>query len=364
MKFNEFHFKSKPRINILLPEFGVLPMGGFKIAYTYANYLAHQGYEVNLIHAYTMDKICDLNKYISYLEAKVMIYFKPPNWFKLSKKINKKYTLLFNNYTVNNADITIATAWNTARDLNKLNTKKGRKLYFIQGYEVCFAPKKDVDETWKYDMKKIVVSRWLKAIGQKMECNDLEYIPNAINYKKFKINKKISERANVISMMYSKSKLKGSKDGIAALKILKNKFPDIEILLFGVDERINEIPKWMKYFQNPSQETLINKVYNESSIFISTSYTEGWGLPPMEAMACGCAVVTTASGGVEDFAIDNETALLCEAGNIDELVDKVGLLIENKEIRFNIAYKGNNYVQRFTWKESFRSFNNVIKSLL
>ena len=364
MKYKEMQCNSKIRINFLLPGFGLKPIGGFKIVYTYANYLSRHGYIVTIFHSNNIDKKKTIYKYLEYLESRVRLILNPPKWFRFDKKIHKRYIYSFSNQTVRNADITIATAWNTVRDLNGLNSKKGNKLHIIQGYEVCLAPKSDVHEAWMYDMKKIVVSSWLLEIGKQLGCTDIEYIPNSINYSKYKIINQISERNNVISMMYCTSKLKGSKDGIAALKILKGKYPEIRAIIFGVDERPSELPKWMEYFNNPKEEVLVSKIYNEASIFLSTSYSEGWGLPPMEAMACGCAVVTTASGGVEDFAIHNETALLCKAGNISEMVEDIGLLLNDKEIRYRLALNGSNYIKKFTWKKSFHEFEKILKSML
>lgn len=362
MKSN-LQINSKKRINILLPDFGLYPTGGFKIAYTYANYLAKQGYKVTVVHAFCMDAQSKLSHYLEYIKLKVKVFFNPPIWFRFDKKLRRSYVFSLNNLSVGDADVSIATAWNTARDLNKLSLEKGKRLYLIQGYEICFAPKKVVDATWCYDMRKIVISKWLQKIGQQMGCSNLEYIPNALNHNKFCIKRQITARDYIVSMMYSPSRLKGSRDGIAALKIVKSKYPALRVRLFGVSERPSNIPGWMEYYSNPSQDILVKNIYNESAVYLCTSYSEGWGLPPMEAMACGCAVLTTANGGVEDFAIHKDTALLCKPGNIEEMATALLLLLEDVELRTKLAYNGSKYVRRFTWKKSCKQFEKVINSL-
>ena len=52
----------------------------------------------------------------------------------------------------------------------------------------------------------------------------------------------------------------------------------------------------------------IRNIYNSCDVFLSPSWAEGSQAPPMEAMACGCAVLATNVGGIPDYAIAGETA--------------------------------------------------------
>lgn len=54
---------------------------------------------------------------------------------------------------------------------------------------------------------------------------------------------------------------------------------------------------------------------NLSHIFISTSWWEGFGLPPLEAMACGCAVILSNSGGVNEYAQLDDNCLMFDPRN-------------------------------------------------
>ena len=80
----------------------------------------------------------------------------------------------------------------------------------------------------------------------------------------------------------------------------------------------------------------------------------------MEAMACGCALVTTQNGGVEDFAIDNKTAILCEINNIDQMAEGGVKLLRDRELRYNMALAGYRKVREFRWKDSFQLFEKSI----
>ena len=91
------------------------------------------------------------------------------------------------------------------------------------------------------------------------------------------------------------------------------------------------------------------------------SWTEGFGLPPIEAMACGCAVVVTNVGGVPDYAINGETVLASPPRNPEILAQNIIKLIENEDERKRIAENGYNYVKQFTWDRATNQLEKVFK---
>jgi glycosyltransferase involved in cell wall biosynthesis len=90
-------------------------------------------------------------------------------------------------------------------------------------------------------------------------------------------------------------------------------------------------------------------LYNRHAIFFTPSLGEGWGLPPAESMACGCALVCTAIGG-HAYAIDNETALTVKPKAVDEMVQKLKYLVDHNDERISLANRGHAYlVNHFTF---------------
>ena len=97
-------------------------------------------------------------------------------------------------------------------------------------------------------------------------------------------------------------------------------------------------------------ESVIAEEYRKSDIFLSTGYPEGFGLPPLEAIFSGCAVVGFSGRGGREFLVHNKTALVAEDGDtitaarllIDLLQDKnkKEMLRQNgQEIRENYSYE-------------------------
>ena len=72
-----------------------------------------------------------------------------------------------------------------------------------------------------------------------------------------------------------------------------------------------------------------------------------------EAMACGCAIVCTDIGGHADYAFDNKTAFLTAPGNVNDIVDKLSLVLHDQPLRMRIAEEGNYFVTaNFNWGSS------------
>lgn len=110
----------------------------------------------------------------------------------------------------------------------------------------------------------------------------------------------------------------------------------------------------------PTCDNDIVRVYQSSDIFISTSWWEGFGLPPLEAMACGCAVITSKSGGVDEFARDGENCLMFEPRNEKELLEKLHTLISDVSLRNRIALAGIKTAHSFDWSKSTNQFLSIL----
>jgi glycosyltransferase involved in cell wall biosynthesis len=351
------------KINFILPFAGNKPIGGFKIVYEYANRLADKGHKISLIHpSYTFKEsfFRDLQYFIRYHQRKIDKSYNPDKWFELNAYVDSLWIREVNNNNIPDADATIATAWRTAVCVDKLSSSKGKKFYFIQHYETWNGTEEEVNATWKLPLVKIVIAKWLKEIAGEMN-EEAYYVPNAFNFSEFGLDNKIQNRPkNKIMMLYNELEFKGSKYGIEAFKMLKDEFPDLEVILFGVPSRPHDLPQWFRYYQKPTREKL-RELYNEAAIFISPSLAEGFPLPPAESMMCGCALVCTDIGGHREYAIDNETAILFKPKFSDEIVSSVKRLFNNDNLRIQIAKNGNDFIKQFTWEKAVDGFQNILK---
>ncbi len=354
------------KVAFLLPSEGNIPSGGNKVIYEYANGLAARGHEVTLLHFAAAEPHLSTRTWrgkirpIRYIGLALRGKWRPNNWFKLHPAVKVVLAPTPIKLFMPDADVYVAGWWSTAERLAELKGLPGRKLYLLQHLETWAAPEEDVMATWTAPLEKIVIARWLQKIAEDLG-ETAEYIPNGLDFSKFSCEIPPEDReARRVAMLYNDGvEWKGSADGVAALKLLKERYPDLEAELFGVQERPLELPTWITYHQQPKQEEL-RRIYNRAAIFLAPSHSEGWGLPPCEAMISGAAVVATDIGGHREFAVDGENALLVPAMDPVALAQAAGRLIEDTKLRVRLAKVGNARIQRFTWDAAVDAFEQFL----
>jgi glycosyltransferase involved in cell wall biosynthesis len=109
---------------------------------------------------------------------------------------------------------------------------------------------------------------------------------------------------------------------------------------------------------------LIEKVYNDSSIFLSPSCSEGFGLPAAEAAACGCAVVATQNGGIQEYLEHGVTGLLSPPKDPETLAENLCLLLGNEDLRVRLAKACNTVVAGLSWERSTDLLEEFIEGVV
>lgn len=352
----------------MLPGFSTKPIGGYKVIYEYANFFASKGHDVTIYESRTnkmeFEKASFKGKarlVVANILFKInFLKYERPQWFHLSDKIHVEFSPLMENHKIKNADVIIATSLQTSNFVFNLNNSKGVKFYFIQHFETFLGTKKEVISSWHLPMTKIVIASWLQNIAANIGIQTY-LVKNFVDNSTFSLNFPIDMRETSVAMLYHKLPVKGTEIGLQVLERISTKFPSCRVRLFGVYDKPQNLPKQFEYFKNADTTTLRDKIYNRSQIFLSTSRSEGWGLTSTEAMACGAALVSTKNGGVNDFGIDNETAMLADVDDINEIEAKVTKLLVEDELRIRIASAGQKLVSKLTIENSGNEFLKIMR---
>jgi glycosyltransferase involved in cell wall biosynthesis len=135
---------------------------------------------------------------------------------------------------------------------------------------------------------------------------------------------------------------------VAALTRVRQEIPTLEAVLFGTTPRPADVPDWIEYQHSPSPSALVD-LYNSCQVFLHPSHLEGWGLPAVEAMACGCALVAAHNEGVDDFAEDGVTALVVPIRAPERLAEAVTRLLTDDSLRHKLSTAGRERVAQFNW---------------
>ena len=354
-------------ITFLFPRKSHYPEGGYKVVYEYANRLKEAGYSVNIVYPATLfpTELSFTLRIKSLLKFVYNYVFKKykSTWFSLKKGIKERWVLSLAEKYMPLSDVIIATAWATAEHLaSYIHIDKNHKFYLIQGYENWNEDEERLLKTWKAPLQKIVIAPWLQEIADSMGEKSV-LIENGFDFDYFKLTRPIEQRnPYCLCMLNHNSKLKGCADGLKAIDIVKAKFPDVTLNLFGVPTMENPLPKWITYYQTPDKEQH-NALYNDAAIFVAPSHVEGFGLTVGEAMLCGCAVASTDIGGFEVFCHNEETALVSPVKNPQVLANNIIRLIEDQELRIKIAKQANAYIQQFTWECAYSKLSLLLDSI-
>jgi len=93
---------------------------------------------------------------------------------------------------------------------------------------------------------------------------------------------------------------------------------------------------------------------------VNTSSKEGWGLTVIEANACGTCVIASDVPGLRDSVVDGETGLLYEYGNIEQLAEKIMLLLRDEHLRNRLSRNALEWSRKFRWEDSARKTLEVL----
>ena len=384
-------------------------VGGVRVVFEYANRLQKRNHQVSIVYPVVnlpFLKRASFGELVGWFLTNVARHIKQisrgghPQPFETASPLIK-IPVLSSRFvksaekTIPDADVVVATSWETAYTVGQLHAKKGRKFYFVQNYEIghawsdghCWseakrlkrndetcalamadvtpkkrrlkATKEAVDRSYRLPLRKITISEWLRRLiedkfGQHVDA----IIPNGVNFDIFfeeENGRHDSAPLNVL-MPYRRDKAKGFSDGLEALALVRKRHPNARLSVFGKRTplsfgKLPRLPEWIQFHDRKSDAQL-RTLYNGTHIFVSPSWIEGFGLPAMEAMACGCAVVTTDAGGFSDDLKDGENALVVPIRNPGALARGVCRLIEDNDKREKVAENGYRYVQQFTWERA------------
>jgi glycosyltransferase involved in cell wall biosynthesis len=241
-------------------------------------------------------------------------------------------------------DRVVATSWHTAEILGRLLPDDGaggrpRGCYLLQSYETWSGPVERVDATWRLPFTRIVIARWLQQLAASLGALPVRYVPNSIDEAVFPLIRSVHDRPPRITMLWHPHEVKGSATGLQAVADVRRERPGTLVDVFSAYPPPENVPPWVTWHRKPTRPEL-SRLLNDTAIFLSPSRLEGWALPPAEAMASGCALVSTNIGGVGDYAVAGQTALLAPVGDAAALAAACIRLLDDPGLRHRMATAG------------------------
>jgi len=342
--------------------------GGIKAVFEFANYLQKMGNEVSVVYPLVPLSLPGERKFnIKTLLKKIkgtILNFgcgRRLEWFDLKARLGRVPTF-FCEQCIPDGDIVVATWWATAYCVKRYNRRKGEKFYLVQHYETWGGPEESVNKSYKLGLRAVVNSTWLeKLLLDKFQVGAEALIFHAPDTD-FYPEERRRDRGDFLRILipYRQEEWKGSAEGILAFRIAGKKHPNLKLVMFG-PIKDSGVPDYAEFYLSPDRNKL-REIYNSCDIFVFPSRCEGFGLPPMEAMACRRPVVTTNVGAVPDYAIPEKTALISPPASPEALAQNIIRLVEDEKLREEIAEAGYNHiVKNFSWEKAAGELERVFK---
>jgi glycosyltransferase involved in cell wall biosynthesis len=146
------------------------------------------------------------------------------------------------------------------------------------------------------------------------------------------------------------------------VELVQKRLPDVKLIVFGAHRESTQLalPAGSEFIFQPPQEQIRN-IYSRCDVWLCGSRTEGFHLPPLEAMACRCPVVSTRVGGPIDIIKDGINGYLANVDDAEGLADrliKVLTLTEGAWAKMSEAAQST--AHHYTWDDATDLFEEAL----
>lgn len=345
------------RVTFVLPYAGMA--GGIRVLAIYADRLRRRGHEVTVVSSPRARQ-----SFLTKLKSLVRSKRWPkdpepePSYFD---EIVVPFRVLESprpvvDDDVPDADVVLATFWMTGPWVMALSPSKGAKAILLQGYETSPGREKpEINAVWKLPLRKIVISKWLMKLARdRFDDSNVHLVPNSVDTEHFHAPVRGKQLTPTVGMLYATDDFKGVDVSVAALERVRKQVGDLSVLAFGAVPVSAEmpLPEWVEFHYRPSQDE-IRRLYSKCDVWLCGSRQEGFHLPPLEAMACRCPVVSTCVGGPLDTIEEGVNGFLLpveDSAGLARQVVRVLTLSEEEWKRMSDAAFAT--ASRHTWDDS------------
>ena len=330
--------KKKLKISLLVPSKGL--SGGMRSTVVVGNELLSRGHDVRIFYRNTV---------LSFRRRLGSIYNRrrygpDEDWLSTFKGFSFEYDKLDPD-KFSSDEMILSMCAQTTLDLVDLPKNIGIKVLYCRGAEI--ENWEAMLKSWKLPIQKLAVSSHLADMIEK-NTNEpvLGIVPNGIDTKLYFPELPDSNRIGIGTMLGT-SRPKDPDTAVRVMRILEKRLPEAPRYMFSFARSHYRLGKI--YFRRQPTLAEARKMYSSCKIWFLTSTLEGFPKPILEAMACGCVVISTDCGGPRDIIQDGVNGFLVGVGNTGEMVHKIITVYKDEKLCKHICVNAMKTVQKFTW---------------
>jgi glycosyltransferase involved in cell wall biosynthesis len=354
------------KITFVLPNVSLA--GGIRVVAIYAERLKQRGHEVFVVSTPNPQPS---------LPQQVRSVLKGQGWISVPKKNPSHFDGLdvqhhiinhwrpITDADVPDADVVVATWWETAEWVANLSQSKGAKAYFLQHHEVFdYLPEERVAATWSLPMHKITIAQWLVDLARTQYSDSyVSLVPNAVDTEQFSAPPRSKQTIPTVGMVYSTAYWKGCDISLKAFSLAQKKIPNLRLVAFGNEEPHPELPLPLgtEFVFRPSQNTL-KDFYGKCDAWLFGSRLEGFGLPISEAMACRTPVIGTPAGAAPEL-LSSGAGMLVNPEDPEDMASAIERICKLSDAGWRVmSDAAHAKATDYTWEHATECFEAALKT--
>lgn len=264
------------------------------------------------------------------------------------------------------ADVVVATWWETVQWVWGLNPSKGVKVQLMQDYEVWGGALEDVDASCALPLHKIVTSPWLpELLETRFHQKALALVQCGVSTTAFYAPPRGKQVVPTIGLTYTNLYSKGSDISIQAYRLARKVVPDLRLVAVGgmPIARDLPLPAGTRYEAYASDHKL-REFYSQCDAWLFGTRKEGFGLPILEAMACRTPVIGAPAGAAPQLLRDGG-GILVNAEDPEDMARAIVKLCSFSTGEWRLmSDAAMAKAEAYSWEDSVVAFESALRQAL
>lgn len=339
-------------MKIVIPAYGLDRSGGTRVLVALASELGRRGHDVLFV---SVERSRLAEPYFGTSDDVKLLQLQQP-FDQHYPRVVLSSCLLYR--SIPECDVILANYCFTL--FPALLSRRGRVVYYAQGYEPDFFSelhnlplRKLAEYSYRLAPEIVAVSRWV-ADRIERSCNRRpgRVVNPCIDDRFLAATGCVGSRsldmqmARILFVGNWESRVKGATDLLEALEQLGCEGTALELTIAGASKTTPRTSFPVRVVSPLSAD--MPKVYHEATMLVSPSRSEGFALPPLEAMASGVPVIVADSGGVGEYARDGHNAIVVPAQDPRALADAIRRVLTQPRLRRTLADNGQRTARHYT----------------
>jgi len=295
-----------------------------------------------------------------------------PSWYDLRLPVIKVPG--FDAATIPESDMIVGTYWPTVKAA--VESARGKVVHLCQGYEGDYKElrslKAEIDEVYSYDIPKLTISPHLDDFLRRRFRAETYYVGQMLNRNVFypaksSVNKKDGLLLNILVVGPFEVDFKNVAFTLRGVSLAKERLgPTLKLIRVSQFPFTNEekaiIEPDVYHFHLPHLS--MGEIYREADLFVSMSKeAEGFGLPALEAMACGVPAILSEISSYTSFDEPHDYALFLKPSDPETLAGAIEEVLRNRPLRERFIQRGLDVAGKYTKEMVVKRLDAAIRKI-